>query len=60
MGKKILARLLQSLRDIGVYTGEKARPPRRQHYFAMNPATGKMVRKTVSQSRARGKRKKTR
>jgi len=60
MSKKIFNRLMKGLRQARAYlvtgdTSEKSRT----HYFAMNPATGKMVRKTVSHPRVRGKRKKS-
>jgi hypothetical protein len=38
-----------------MYTGGEAPAARRMHYFSMNPADGKMVRKTVSHPRAKKK-----
>jgi len=58
MGRKLLELFLQSLQHMRVFVVGEVPAPRRTYYFSMNPADGKMVRKTVSH--ARGKRKKSR
>jgi hypothetical protein len=58
MGRKILEHILRSLSRVRAYAGGTPSAKKRTHYFSMNPADGKMVRKNVSYPR--GKKKKTR
>jgi hypothetical protein len=60
MSKTIFARIMQGLRQLGINAGGEIPTSNRLHYYAMNPATGKMVRKTVPNARSREKRKKSR
>ena len=57
MGKKILERILQSFRLVRSYAGGEVPAAKRMHYFSMNPADGKMVRRKVPYGRRRARKR---
>ncbi len=50
---RTLLRILQSLRVVRVYAGGEMAAEKCMHYFSMNPADGKMVRRKISYGRMR-------
>jgi hypothetical protein len=50
---RTLLRILQSLRVARVYAGGEMPAEKCMHYFSMNPADGKMVRRKISYGRMR-------
>jgi len=55
MGRILLQKIMQGLGLVRAYSGETV--TERKHYYKMNPADGKMVRKTTTYSRRKRKKR---